>query len=59
MSNMLDQMEKDGEKARALKLMQERIATATPTEPSATAGEQAIQNDDQAVFAFSAMAAAQ
>lgn len=42
MSNMLDQMEKDGEKARAQKLMQERIATATPAEPSAQAGESAI-----------------
>ena len=39
MSNMLDQMEKDGEKARAQKLMQERVAKATPAEPSAQAGE--------------------
>ena len=55
---MLDQMEKDGDKARAQKLMQARVASATP-EVSAAAGEKAIANDDQAIFAFSALAAAQ
>lgn len=58
MSGMLDQMEKDGETARVQRLMQSSVATV-PTEISATAGEAAIQNDDQAIFAFSALAAAQ
>jgi hypothetical protein len=58
MSGMLDQMKKEAQDDR-MKQMLSQAATGSMSDISAAAGEKAIQNDDQAMFAFSSMMAGQ
>ena len=58
MSGMLDQMKKEAQDDR-MKQMLSQAATGSMSDISAAAGEKVIQNDDQAMFAFSSMMAGQ
>ena len=57
MAVMLDQLKAESEENRKQQMLSQ-AASATLEAPSAAAGEKAIANDDQAMFAFSSMMAA-
>ena len=59
MSGMLDQMKKETQNDRMKQMLSQAATASMSAISAAAAGEKTIQNDDQAMFAFSSMMAGQ